>query len=263
MLQAHHLPGATGQDFSPAAQPGAASSSDGLCWTSAPQPPWDAHGDVPNPQSSFPLPNSSPKPSSFILLKPHRKHTCPAQLAGTETLPSSSATVVTILADTGTCHVSFLAVGAAPLLDMTGGQQFPPAHQRSRCLQSHQVHYSSYPKSAGTSHAQGSCQRGLCCYYTREINSLMRYGRTSFLIDDAVPVFTEQGLCQEKASPHAEERTHPLGKGATAAKSGHSPTASLTRKHPKVTRPPAFPLKSVCMQVSYRQYVETQNYNVG
>lgn len=30
VLQAHHLPGATGQDFSPAARPGTTGSSDGL-----------------------------------------------------------------------------------------------------------------------------------------------------------------------------------------------------------------------------------------
>lgn len=83
------------------------------------------------------------------------------------------------------------------------------------------------------------------------------------MIDDAVPVFTEQGLWQEKALPCAGECTHPLGKGATAAKSGHSPAVSLTRKQPTVTRPPAFPLKSVCMQVSYRQYVKAQHDNVG
>jgi len=166
-----------------------------------PQPPWDYRGDVPNPQPSFILPSSSPKPSGFILLKPHRKHARPAQPARTETLRHHSCGL-------GTRHVSFLAVGTAPLPDMIGGQQFPPTPLRRCYLQRHQVHY-SYPKIAG-SHARGSCQRELCCDYTKQIYSSMRYRRTSFLIEDAVPVFTEQGLCQEKVPVCTGECTPPL-----------------------------------------------------
>lgn len=104
-----------------------------------------------------------------------------------------------------------------------------------------------------------------CVVITQGDNSSRRYRTTSFLWADATLVFTEQGLCQEKAPQCPGDLTQPLGKGPTAAKSGHFtssephqkvPHGDQTSDFPTEVSPHACVLSTICQSSALQSWVD-------